>query len=360
MDDKYLYSYTLHYPVLVAEGVSSTAKLLYSIIWPLTTKYGFAWPSNEYLAKPLGITVEGVRKCMRQLEDKGLIVTEVTNENGKTVRKIWCTLPREETPTNGGVAKATTTSVPHRPQLLSQSTPTKVVDHIEDECEQGIKQVEEAATKSKTQVEARTDGYILASALLKLIRRNKKFYSRIARYVSPEKEENTLCGWARDFDRLLTLDSIPFDEAVEVLKWCQNDEFWQGQILSGGKFRKQFETLKNQMNGGSHGRFMEPDDHPEITEKIIATYGWLINNSKWKPQRYQVQKFIEAAERVVAFIDIHNDRGLSVDELIGYLRDCLQEHYREKGDMVHPGNMKSDYTWDVLLPQYLENVIGAL
>lgn len=358
MDDKYLYTYTLHYPVLTAKGVSSTAKLLYSIIWPLTTKKGYAWPSNEYLAKPLGITIEGVRRCMRKLEEKGLIVTQITHEGGKTVRKIWCTLPREEAPTEVVVGpKTAPTFVSDRPQQKLEATPTEVVYHIKDEHKERMEQEEVNTPKpDEDQIEV-SDGYVLAKALLTLIRRNKKYYSKIATHFSPEKEEASLCRWAKYFDLLLTRDAKEYDEVVSVLKWCQKDEFWQGQILSGNKFRKQYETLRLGMGGVATGA---KSADQAVTDELIKAYGYLCNNKAWKPRRGQMPKFLEATDRVIAFIDMHSDRGLTPVELIKYLRDCLQEAFREKGEIVHPGHLNSDYTWDVLLPQFLENVIGAL
>jgi len=317
-------------------------KCIYGVIAGLAKREGYSWATNGYLAKLTGVSERQIQRIVQSLDKSGHIRVELDE---KRDRKIYL---------------GTTQMTCRGTTQVSGGYDTDVVPYKEEEQVKETGKVEEGTTTTKSEDRVETDGYILASALLGFIRRNKKFYSRIARFFSPEKEEDSLRRWAKDFDLLLTRDAVPYDEAVKVLKWCQKDEFWQGQILSGGNFRKHFDSLKHAMNGGSTGACGLPDENPEITKKIIEAYGWLINNSKWKPARYQVPKFIEAAERVVAFIDIHNDRGLSADELIGYLKNCLQEHYREKGDMVHPGNMNSGYTWDVLLPQYLENVIGAL
>jgi len=320
------------------------AKLLYCHLSGLAKKRGYCWAKNKYLAEAHGITERSVRQYLTNLEEAGYIeIHDRANQNRKISVVAW-----KHSSGPGG------TTVPGRVEAQFRA-------YKKEEEDKRKGKADDAATDSEDRVEtAKTDGYILASALLALIRKNKKFYSRIARFFSPEKEEGSLCRWARDFDLLLTRDARDYDEAVAVLKWCQKDDFWQGQILSGDKFRKQYDTLVHAMNGGSTGNFGLPDENPEITSKLVEAYGWLINNSQWKPHKGQMPKFIEAAERVIAFIDLHNDRGLTVDELIGYLKSALQEAYREKGEMVHPGNMKSDYTWDVIMPQYLENVIGAL
>jgi hypothetical protein len=370
-----------HSSVLSHRELSNAAKLLYvwicskrvdaehkSVSWGENDQdAGFCQKTNEFFADKMGKKKTYISRLLSELETAKFIYIKRKNINGCTHRRIWCTpetciMDEKATCTIGKSDKSAFT---YRSKGVDSEVNARLpIDqsYIEEDYQKDYQEdvVKVATTSDEVQVEAETDGYILASALLALIRKNKKFYSRIAKHFTPEKEEKSLRRWAKDFDLLLTRDARDYDEAVEVLKWCQKDEFWQGQILSGGKFRKQFETLKNQMDGGSCGRFREPDDHPEITEKIIAAYGWLINNSQWKPHKGQMPKFIEAAERVIAFIDLHNDRGLTVDELIGYLKSALQEAYREKGEMVHPGNMKSDYTWDVIMPQYLETVIGAL
>jgi hypothetical protein len=372
-----------HSSVLSHKKLSNAAKLLYvwicskrvdaehkSVSWGEDDKdSGFCQKTNEYFSDKMGKGETYISQLIAELEKVGFIFIKRKNIQGRTYRRIWCTpetISGDEKPPSA-ITKSEYTDLGYRSTRLSPevNAPLAIAEgHIVEGLSREDYQedvVEAATTSEETQIaEPKTDGYILASALLNLIRKNKKHYSKIARHVSTEKdEENTLSRWAKDFDMLLTRDAIAFDEAVNVLKWCQKDTFWQGQILSGNKFRKQYETLQHAMNGGSTGGYGLPDEHPEVTEKVVKAYGWLINNPQWKPNRYQMPKFIEAAERVVAFID-DRGRGLTVDELVTYLRDCLQKHYREKDEIVHPGNMKSDYTWDVLIPQYLENIIGAL
>ena len=57
----------------------------------------------------------------------------------------------------------------------------------------------------------------------------------------------SLKAWNRDADLLLRKDKRPLDEAVKLLRWCQDSDFWRGNILSMGKFRKQYTQLLHQM-----------------------------------------------------------------------------------------------------------------
>lgn len=53
--------------------------------------------------------------------------------------------------------------------------------------------------------------------------------------------------WLQAIDRLIRIDGYTTDQIRQVIDWSQRDEFWQGNILSAGKLRKQFDQLKNRM-----------------------------------------------------------------------------------------------------------------
>lgn len=54
--------------------------------------------------------------------------------------------------------------------------------------------------------------------------------------------------WADDFRKLHELDQRSKDDIKSVIDWCTEDSFWQSNILSPDKLRKQFDTLQGQMN----------------------------------------------------------------------------------------------------------------
>ncbi len=62
--------------------------------------------------------------------------------------------------------------------------------------------------------------------------------------------EATLQSWAADFDKCHRLDKHDWESINEVLQFSQSDPFWQSNILSGGKFRKQYTQLLAKMGGG--------------------------------------------------------------------------------------------------------------
>lgn len=62
--------------------------------------------------------------------------------------------------------------------------------------------------------------------------------------------EKQLQGWAAAFDKCHRLDGHSWDEIEQVLLFSQADSFWQQNILSGGKFRKQYTALLARMGSG--------------------------------------------------------------------------------------------------------------
>lgn len=88
-----------------------------------------------------------------------------------------------------------------------------------------------------------------------LVRKIKKEYFELVDLLNEKMLENDpkakiadtedrRSQWANDFRLLIEQDQREIEEAREVLTWCQEDSFWQGNILSASKFRKQYGQLK--------------------------------------------------------------------------------------------------------------------
>ena len=60
---------------------------------------------------------------------------------------------------------------------------------------------------------------------------------------NPKHKEPNWQTWADDFRKTVELDGRDGKEATAILDWCQNDDFWQNNILSPAKFRKQYDKL---------------------------------------------------------------------------------------------------------------------
>lgn len=54
--------------------------------------------------------------------------------------------------------------------------------------------------------------------------------------------------WASDMEKILRLDNRTPEQVADVIDWCQHDEFWQDNILSPAKLRKQLDKLELHMS----------------------------------------------------------------------------------------------------------------
>lgn len=80
------------------------------------------------------------------------------------------------------------------------------------------------------------------------VRMSEFLFSLISARDGKAKKPN-LQEWAVHIDRLIRLDNRSPIEIRAVIEWCQGDPFWQNNILSAEKLRKQFGQLILKMRG---------------------------------------------------------------------------------------------------------------
>jgi hypothetical protein len=69
--------------------------------------------------------------------------------------------------------------------------------------------------------------------------------------VAPATKKPNLDAWANTARLIDEVDGIKLIDAWEVFVWANRDPFWQTNILSADKFRKQYAQLSAKMNGNS-------------------------------------------------------------------------------------------------------------
>ncbi len=60
----------------------------------------------------------------------------------------------------------------------------------------------------------------------------------------PDFKKPNLQSWAGHIDKMIRLDNRKPARIREIIQWCQSDDFWQNNILSTAKLRKQFDKLE--------------------------------------------------------------------------------------------------------------------
>lgn len=188
--------------------------------------------------------------------------------------------------------------------------------------------------------------YTLGQALLQRVDSRCNTYRRYRGLK--EHWEMLIQKQAYYFDRLLTKQGKNIGELLEVLEHSQNDDFWKQNVKSGYKFMLHYEKIFQQIDVPE-----TIDINPEITAKLIGIYRALINNSKYFPNKKARVKFVQASIRMKEF---YADKDIDPYNWVEYLLACLEKVYTNKSEHVYPGNLCSDHTWDILMPQYLADI----
>ena len=86
------------------------------------------------------------------------------------------------------------------------------------------------------------DEYVISNLLLSEILKRK-----------PDLKKPDIEKWAKNIDLMIRVDKRKPEEIKKVVVWCQQDSFWQNNILSTEKLRKQYDQLTLKMRGGNNG-----------------------------------------------------------------------------------------------------------
>lgn len=182
--------------------------------------YGFQksedWVSNGQLEEITGIHKSHCANTVTRLKKRNIVT--------KTGNKIkfnkyffnWIELPKQVTK-QVIVPKQVTRVTQTGTQVLPKQVHTK-------------ENIQKKYTKEIVQPTA--DDYKSANLLKTLIQENL-----------PTFKEPNIDNWASDIDKLHRIDKYTYEQIDFIIRWCQNDDFWRGNILSPAKLRKQFITL---------------------------------------------------------------------------------------------------------------------
>jgi len=122
-----------------------------------------------------------------------------------------------------------TIPLPTQEQLRSNSGVTPGTSKVKFKLK---KSISKDKRKKKPFVENSIE-FQLSKYLFDLIRKRKPDFKK------PNKEK-----WTEHIDKMIRLDKRKPKRIREIIKWCQQDGFWQNNILSTEKLRKQFDQLE--------------------------------------------------------------------------------------------------------------------
>lgn len=114
----------------------------------------------------------------------------------------------------------------------------------ESEDETETEEVSTPAKKRKKLFPQDSYAYMLAAYLA------NRIVQRCPTIRAPD--EKALQRWSDAFDKCNRIDGHDWDEIKYVLKFSQDDTFWQANILSGQKFREKYVQLLSKMQQAGH------------------------------------------------------------------------------------------------------------
>lgn len=177
-------------------NLTANAKLLYGEITALANQHGYCWASNAYFAKLYDVSIESIKRYIRQLKESGYVSVEVIRGEDKQVteRRIYILDdPSGQNCTNPGVKNDTHPRVKNDPKNTTsmnitsyKETVGKVVSYLNMKTAQGYRASSRATERLIT---ARiNDGYTLEDFCAVIDDRNKEWGkdAKMRRYLRPE------------------------------------------------------------------------------------------------------------------------------------------------------------------------------
>lgn len=182
-----------------------------------------ARPSHGLIAKRLNVSRRTVVRAMQTLEEAGLVKVEATvRENGSYTSNTYTLLACDSQ--SHPLCQTVTPPVTHSHNIEEYPLNNKL-SSSEDES-----QLIDAELAGNLAVGYKAATYLEGQISKRLPKRKGKTAAELKK-------------WAMDIEKIVRIDGYTWHDVRAVIDWCQADDFWQNNILSGSKLRKQFEQL---------------------------------------------------------------------------------------------------------------------
>ena len=237
LDIKKSYYAVIPATVRYDNNVVPSAKLLYGEITALCNEKGYCWATNDYFSKLYSVSKRTISTWIKSLCNAGYISAELVLDDSSQKVKMRCL--KVEANFDAHLMK---TSIPSRKKVPDPHeenfAENNTINNISSSQIFEQSKINDNGIKNKKIFEADSDPYLLAKFLENNITENNPKF--------PQSESQRQ-RWAKDFDLMIRRDKIDADDIAEVIEWCQRDNFWRSNILSGKKLREKYQQLKMRM-----------------------------------------------------------------------------------------------------------------
>lgn len=210
------------------KNLCANAKLMYGEITALTNSKGYCWANNEYFANLYDVSLKTVSRWISQLESEGYIKRDYTyKKSTKEIQSRMIRLGRDKNVQEVG----TKMSIGGDKKEEDNNTLINNTLNINN-----LPSLPRESKKKSNKYDESNKYYQMAQYMYGLIKVNNETV----------KEPNYQT-WADEFRKIIEIDKREAGQLRYVLLFSQKDSFWQNNILSPSKLRKQYSTLYGRM-----------------------------------------------------------------------------------------------------------------
>ncbi|MFA5395562.1 MAG: hypothetical protein WC346_06020 [Methanogenium sp.] len=239
--------------------------------------------------------------------------------------------------------------------VVTAAPPAIDQSHIDEKS----KSIDQTTAKKKSTTDENSIAYQLTQLLLDLIleRRPTRFGGELIEKGEAYKKK--IKSWVDYMDYIIRIDKHDPEKVLNVILWCQKNEFWQKNILSTSKLREQYGRLEDLMDAENPTTAeITEDKNSQLTIEITYEYEKEVLNSPnpnncpvdWSAENKK--KFIKAAEKAREFA---NKFKIRPENMAKYLIRALKQS-KIGSTPLAPGHLCSDHMWTVVMPQFIDEL----
>jgi hypothetical protein len=204
-------------------SLKSTDKIVVQYLMWRQGNNDTSWPAIRTIARDLGISCSTVQESIRRLENKIIAITKSGKKGKGNSNHYTIIVPEIGTiPFNNCTEKqhniVPTISTNIVPKNSTENKPVKINN------------------KNKPIFRPNSIEYGLAELLLNEILKRKRDFKK-----------SNLQKWTSDIDLMIRKDGRKPEQIEAVIRWTQQDSFWQNNVLSTAKLREKFDQLEMKM-----------------------------------------------------------------------------------------------------------------
>jgi hypothetical protein len=213
----------------------------------------YASISINYFIKKTGQSRSVVLRAIKALEKRELVSIKRYADNKKSNKfTIKITNLRGDSKKDNGTKKGDRGSVGERPEVVSERDLGSVGEGLltgeaKERIKERIKKNSSRNSKNSIVHNSTEPPNCDVVALSEASFRRVDFLFSLMKKNNPKAKPPNREKWAKDIEKLNRVDGYSFEEIDALIRFSQEDDFWQTNILSAAKLRKQAAQLSLKM-----------------------------------------------------------------------------------------------------------------